>query len=88
MEQIEAAWNLVRQCDRRYGPYLMTLKRARAHARITVQNAERKSYDQIASPELAELRLTETFRGDLEGESTVRALQVLRDDNSSWLVSM
>jgi hypothetical protein len=35
-----------------------------------------------------EVRLTETFTGDIEGESPVRALQVLRDDHSGCLVSM
>jgi hypothetical protein len=35
-----------------------------------------------------EVRLTETFAGDIEGESPVRALQVLRGDKSACLVSM
>jgi hypothetical protein len=35
-----------------------------------------------------ELRLRETFTGDLKGESPVRALQVVRDDRSACLVSM
>ena len=35
-----------------------------------------------------EVRLTETFAGDIEGESPVRALQVLRDDKSACIVSM
>ena len=52
--------------------------RARAKAKITVQNSEAKPYDQTASPALVEVRLTETFTGDIEGESPVRALQVLR----------
>jgi hypothetical protein len=37
---------------------------------------------------LVEIRLTETFTGDIEGESPVRALQVLRDDRSASLVSI
>jgi hypothetical protein len=37
---------------------------------------------------LLEVRLTETFTGDIEGESPVRALQVLRDDKSACLVSL
>ena len=60
----------------------------RAEAKITVQSAEAKPYDQTVSPELNEVRLTETFTGDIEGESPVRALQVLRDDRSASLVSM
>jgi hypothetical protein len=35
-----------------------------------------------------EIRLSETFAGDLNGESPVRALQVLRDDRSASMVSM
>ena len=62
--------------------------RTRAKAKITVQNSEAKPYDQTASPALVEVRLTETFTGDIEGESPVRALQVLRDDKSASLVSI
>jgi hypothetical protein len=61
---------------------------AHAEARITVQSSETKSYDQTAGPALMEIRLSETFTGDINGESTVRALQVLRDDQSASLVSM
>ena len=32
-----------------------------------------------------ETRLSETFSGDIDGKSTVRALQVLRDDKSASL---
>src|SRR4051794_21730818 len=63
-------------------------KRARAKAKITVQNSEAKPYDQTASPALMEIRLNETFTGDIDGESPVRALQVLRGDQSARLVSM
>jgi Protein of unknown function (DUF3224) len=45
-------------------------------------------YDQTASLALIEMRLSETFTGDIDGESPVRALQVLRDDQSACLVSM
>ena len=65
-----------------------TEARTRARAKITVQNSEAKPYDQTASPALVEVRLTETFTGDIEGESPVRALQVLREDKSACLVSM
>jgi Protein of unknown function (DUF3224) len=61
---------------------------ARAEAKITVQSSEAKSYDQTVSPALMEIRLSETFNGDIDGESTVRALQVLRDDQSAGLVSV
>jgi Protein of unknown function (DUF3224) len=62
--------------------------RMRAEAKITVQNSEAKPYDQTAHPALLEIRLTETFTGDIEGESTVRALQLQRDDRTASMVSM
>jgi hypothetical protein len=62
--------------------------RARAKAKVTVQNSEATPFDQSASPALMEIHLTETFTGDIEGESPVRALQLLRDDQSASLVSM
>jgi hypothetical protein len=62
--------------------------RLRARAKITVQSSEAEPYDQTASPALVEVHLTETFVGDIEGESPVRALQILRDDKSASLVSV
>jgi Protein of unknown function (DUF3224) len=62
--------------------------RTRAKAKITVQSSEAKPYDQTTSPALMEIRLSETFTGDIDGESPVRALQVVRDDHSASLVSM
>ena len=62
--------------------------RARAKAKVTVQSSEAKPYDQTAGPSLMEIRLSETFTGDIEGESPVRALQVLRDNHSASLVSV
>jgi hypothetical protein len=62
--------------------------RERAKAKITVQSSEAKPCDQTASPALIEIRLSETFTGDIDGESTVRAIQVQRDDRSANQVSM
>ena len=62
--------------------------RARAKAKIAVQNSEATAYDQTVSPALMAIRLNETFSGDIDGESPVRALQVLRDDRSASLVSV
>jgi hypothetical protein len=62
--------------------------RARAEATITVQHSEAEAYDETESPALLELRISETFTGDIEGESPVRALQVQRSDKSSSLVSV
>jgi len=62
--------------------------RATAKAKITVQSSEAQAYDQAAGPALMEIHLSETFTGDIEGESPVRALQLLRQDKSASLVSM
>jgi uncharacterized protein DUF3224 len=62
--------------------------RARAKAKITVQNSEARPYDQTAGPALMEIRLSETFTGDIDGESRVHALPVLREDRSASLVSV
>jgi hypothetical protein len=35
-----------------------------------------------------EIRLSETFRGDIDGISTVRALEVARDDETASLISL
>jgi hypothetical protein len=62
--------------------------RTHAEAKIIVQSSEAKPYDQTASPALMEIRISETFTGDINGESTVRALQVLRGDRSASMVSV
>ena len=62
--------------------------RARAKATIRVQSSEAEPYDQTTSPALMEIHLRETFTGDIDGDSPVRALQVMRDDHSASLVSV
>jgi hypothetical protein len=62
--------------------------RTHAEAKVVVKNSEAKPYDRTASPSLLELRLHETFSGDIEAESTVRALQVRRDDRTVSMVSL
>jgi hypothetical protein len=62
--------------------------RARAKAKITVQSSEAKPYDQTANAALMEIRISETFSGDIDGESTARAFQVQRSDHSASQVSM
>lgn len=61
---------------------------ARARAEITVESSDAKPYDQTASPELLQVRISEKFTGDIDGESTVEALQVMRPDKSASLVSL
>ncbi len=63
-------------------------KRARATAKIAVTSSETKRYDQSAGPVLMEIAIRETFTGDMDGESKVRALQALGDGHSASLVSM
>jgi uncharacterized protein DUF3224 len=63
-------------------------RRTHAEARITVKSSEATPYDQTAGPVLMEMRLSEIFAGDMQGESPVRALQVKSDDHSASLVSM
>lgn len=62
--------------------------RAHASAKITVNSSEARPYDRNASPALMELRLSETFTGDIEGDSMVQALQVQHDDRSASMVSL
>ena len=64
------------------------MPRQHARATISVQTSETKPYDQTTSPALMQLRIEETFEGDIDGESTVGALQLLRDDKSASLVSL
>ena len=59
-----------------------------AKTKISVQSSEARPYDHTTGPTLMEIRLAETFTGDLDGGSEVRALQVLRDDHSASLVSV
>jgi hypothetical protein len=60
---------------------------AHAVAKVTVQSHEATPYDQTAGPTLEQINITETFTGDIDGESTVRALEVLHPDRSASLVS-
>lgn len=62
--------------------------RTRAVAKVTVQSSEANPYDQTANPALLEVRLSETFAGDIDGKSPVRALEVRWDDRSARLVSV
>ena len=62
--------------------------RARAQAKITVQSSQAQPYDQGAGPALMEVRINETFSGDIEGESSVLALQIQHDDQSASMISL
>jgi Protein of unknown function (DUF3224) len=62
--------------------------RAHAVAKVTVQNSQATPYDKNGGPVLMEVHLNETFTGDMDGESPVRALQILRGDRFASLVSL
>lgn len=62
--------------------------RIRAKAKITVHSSEAKPYDESVVPTLMEIHISETFAGDIEGESTARALALQRGDKSVSQVSM
>ncbi len=63
--------------------------RTRATATIAVQSSHAQPFDdRVAGPKLTEINLVERFTGDINAESTVRALQVQRPDGSADLVSL
>jgi hypothetical protein len=62
--------------------------RTHAESKISVQSSEAKPYDQTVGPALVEIHLSETFTGDIDGESMVCALEAHRNDQSASLVSM
>lgn len=63
-------------------------KHAHAEARISVRSSDAKPYDQTGGPALVEIHLNETFTGDINGASPVRAFEVQHDDHSASLVSL
>ena len=69
---------------------LKTAPPARTHAtaKVVVQGSRSTPYDRSEGLTLAEVHLIETFSGDIEGRSPIRAMQVLRADRSASLVSV
>lgn len=65
-----------------------TRVRTHAVAKIMVKSHETEIFDQTGDPTLVELHLAETFAGDINGDSTVRALEVQRADRSASMVSV
>jgi hypothetical protein len=63
---------------------------AHAHARATiiVHSSQATPVDQTASPAVMEVSIRETFTGEIDGESTVRALEILYPDRTASLVSL
>ena len=62
--------------------------RAHAKGKTTVHSSDAKPYDQAEGLSLIEINISETFTGDIDGESTVRSLMFQRADKSASQVSM
>jgi hypothetical protein len=61
---------------------------AHAIAKIVVQDSQASPFDQSSGPALVEVTLKESFTGDIDGSSAVRALQVRQDDGTATMVSI
>jgi hypothetical protein len=59
-----------------------------AVTKVVVRRSEVERYDETTTPVLAEVRIAETFTGDIEADSPVRALQMQRADGSATQVSL
>ena len=82
------SWTMIGAQSRKDRSMTNAKAHSRALAKITVQKSDARAYDRTSGPALMEIHLSETFVGDIDGESTVRALQVLRDDRSASMVSV
>lgn len=61
----------------------------RAVGRTDVKTYVPTRFDEIAEgPTLMEVQLTETFSGDIEGESTVRVIQAAHEDGAMSFVGL
>jgi hypothetical protein len=62
----------------------MTFEKHHATGRTEVKTYEPTTYDEVSDgPSLIELRVSETFAGDIEGEGSVRCIQAMRKDGSA-----
>jgi hypothetical protein len=62
--------------------------RLHAEATVTVHDHKAEAFDSTERPELVGICIAESFAGELEGESTVRALRVKHADGSGGLISL
>jgi hypothetical protein len=66
-----------------------TASKTRATGRIEVKTYEPQTYEEVdGGPDLVEIHVTETLRGDIEGEGVVRFLQAIRKDGSASFVGV
>ena len=64
-----------------------TKRRATGHTQV--ESYEPSAYDETPDgPSLLEIRVRETFSGDIEGEGTARVIQAARKDGSATLVGI
>lgn len=62
--------------------------RIRAEARVSVISHAATPFALGPGPKLLEIRIEESFTGDLHGLSTVRALQIAHDDDRATLLTL
>jgi hypothetical protein len=68
---------------------MTTASKTHATGRIDVKTYEPQPYDEVdEGPNLVEIRVSETFSGDIEGEGVVRFLQAVREDGSASFVGI
>ena len=66
-----------------------TASKTHATGRIEVRTYEPQSYEEVdEGPNLVEIHVSESFRGDIEGEGVVRFLQAQRKDGSASFVGI
>ena len=67
----------------------MTATKRRATGHTEVKSYEPTPYDEIADgPSLLEIRVNETFTGDIEGEGSARVIQAMHKGGSATLVGI
>lgn len=68
---------------------MSSTEKNRAVGKIEVHTYEPQTYDKVdGGPDVAEIRVTEGFHGDIEGEGSVRFLQASREDGSASFVGI
>jgi hypothetical protein len=68
---------------------MSAISKTHATGRIEVKSYQPQLYEEVDDgPNLAEINVTETFSGDLEGDGAVRFLQAIRKDGSASFVGI
>lgn len=71
------------------GSTTMRAGKQRATGQTKVHHYEPTAYDETADgPSLTEVRVQETFHGDIEGHGSVRVIQAIRPDKSATFVGI